>query len=142
MWKYFFFLEAGAQVLLCWNEALDYRSLSWQIVESGSATSAVYVYQSKPGSQSVAQSNVGNHNEANYLKVSRSRNKINELQLLPKNELRISALEVYYIKVNTKRESMFFFQEDRLSFALIFNCYNISICKKEKLKDETSKKNS
>ena len=24
---------------------------------------------------------------------------------------------------------------------LIFNCYNISICKKEKLKDETSKKN-
>ena len=23
---------------------------------------------------------------------------------------------------------------------LIFNCYNISICKKEKLKDETSKK--
>ena len=24
---------------------------------------------------------------------------------------------------------------------LIFNCYNISICKKEKLKDETAKKN-
>ena len=30
----------------------------------------------------------------------------------------ISALEVYYFKVNTKRESMFYLQEDRLSFVL------------------------
>ena len=30
----------------------------------------------------------------------------------------ISALEVYYFKVNTKRKSMFFLQEDRLSFVL------------------------
>ena len=29
----------------------------------------------------------------------------------------------------------------RISFrCLIFNCYNISVCKKEKLKDEASKK--
>ena len=48
------------------------------------------------------------------LKVSRSRNKIVEPKLLPKNEPRISALEVYCFKVNTKRESMFFLQEDRL----------------------------
>ena len=32
--------------------------------------------------------------------------------------LRIFAVEVYYFKVNTKRESMFFLQEDRLSFVL------------------------
>ena len=32
--------------------------------------------------------------------------------------LRISDLEVYYFKVNTKRESMFFLQEDELSFVL------------------------
>ena len=30
----------------------------------------------------------------------------------------ISALEVYYFKVDTKRESMYFLQEDRLSFVL------------------------
>ena len=29
----------------------------------------------------------------------------------------ISALEVYYFKVNTKRESMFCLQEDRLFFS-------------------------
>ena len=56
--------------------------------------------------------------EGGSLKVSRSRNKIVEPELLPKNELRISALEVYYFKVNTKRESMFFLQEDRHSFVL------------------------
>ena len=37
---------------------------------------------------------------------------------VPKNQCRISALEVYYFKVNTKRESNFFLQEDRLSFVL------------------------
>ena len=52
------------------------------------------------------------------VKVSRSRNKIVEPELPPKNKLRISALEVYYFKVNTKRESMFFLQEDILSFVL------------------------
>ena len=57
------------------------------------------------------------HNDIE-LKVSRSRNKIVKPELLPKNELRISALEVYYFKVNTKRESMFCLQEDRLSFVL------------------------
>ena len=36
--------------------------------------------------------------------------------------LRISDLEVYYFKVNTKRESMFFLQEDRLSF-----CTNLEV---------------
>ena len=55
---------------------------------------------------------------SNLLKVCRSRNKIVEPELFPKKELRISALEVYYFKVNTKRESMFFLQEDRLSFVL------------------------
>ena len=34
------------------------------------------------------------------------------------NISKISAMEVYYFKVNTKRESMFFLQEDRLSFVL------------------------
>jgi hypothetical protein len=43
-----------------------------------------------------------------FLKVSRSRNKIVEPELLPKNELRISVLEVYYFKVNTKREYVLF----------------------------------
>ena len=52
------------------------------------------------------------------LKVSKSRNEIVESELLPKIELRISALEVYYFKVDTKRESIFFLQEDRLSFVL------------------------
>ena len=32
------------------------------------------------------------------------------------NISKISALEVYYFKVNTKRESMFCLQEDRLCF--------------------------
>ena len=31
----------------------------------------------------------------------------------------ISALQVYYFKVNTKRESMFCLQEDRLSFVVV-----------------------
>ena len=31
---------------------------------------------------------------------------------------KISALEVYYFKVNTKRESMFCLQEDRLCFVV------------------------
>ena len=52
------------------------------------------------------------------LKVSKSRNEIVESELLPKIELRISALEVYYFKVDTKRESMFFLQEDTLSLVL------------------------
>ena len=56
--------------------------------------------------------------EGGSLKVSRSRNKTVEPELLQKNELRNSALEVYYFKVNTKRESMFFLQENRLSFVL------------------------
>ena len=34
--------------------------------------------------------------------------------ILQKNEHWISALEDYYFKVNTKRESIFFLQEDRL----------------------------
>ena len=38
--------------------------------------------------------------------------------ILQKNERWVSALEDYYFKVNTKRESMFFLQEDRLSFVL------------------------
>ena len=58
------------------------------------------------------------HAYEGVLKVSKSRNKIVESELLPKNELRKSALEVYYFKVNAKRESMFFLQEDRLSFVL------------------------
>ena len=51
------------------------------------------------------------------LKVSKSRNEIVESELLPKIELRISALEVYYFKVDTKRESMFFLRKD-ISFVL------------------------
>ena len=35
-----------------------------------------------------------------------------------KNISKISALEVYYFKVNTKRESMFCLQEDRLCFVV------------------------
>jgi hypothetical protein len=38
--------------------------------------------------------------------------------ILQKNERWVSALEDYYFKVNTKRESIFFLQEDRLSFVL------------------------
>ena len=38
--------------------------------------------------------------------------------ILQKNERWISALEDYYFKVDTKRESIFFLQEDRLSFVL------------------------
>ena len=41
--------------------------------------------------------------------------------MVPKSQPKIteiSALEVYYFKVNIKRESMFFLQEDRLSFVL------------------------
>ena len=53
-----------------------------------------------------------------YLKVSKSRKQFMVSWILPKNEHWISALEVYYFKVNTKRESMFFLQEDRLSFVL------------------------
>ena len=34
------------------------------------------------------------------------------------NISKISALEVYYFKVNTKRESMFCLQEDRLCFVV------------------------
>ena len=37
---------------------------------------------------------------------------------IPTKNTKISALEVYYFKVNTKRESMFFLQEDRISFVL------------------------
>ena len=36
--------------------------------------------------------------------------------ILQKNERWISALEAYYFKVDTKREPIFFLQEDRLSF--------------------------
>ena len=53
-----------------------------------------------------------------YLKVSKSRKQFMVKWILQKNERWISALEDYYFKVNTKRESMFFLQEDRLSFVL------------------------
>ena len=56
--------------------------------------------------------------EGGSLKVSRSRNKIVEPELLPKNKLKISVLEVYYFKVHTKRVSMFYLQEEGLSFVL------------------------
>ena len=52
------------------------------------------------------------------LKVSKSRKQFMAKWILQKNERWISALEDYYFKVNTKRESMFFLQEDRLSFVL------------------------
>ena len=58
------------------------------------------------------------YEQAWILKVSKSWNEIVESELLPKIELRISALEVYYFKVDTKRESMFFLQEDGVSFVL------------------------
>ena len=48
------------------------------------------------------------------LKVSNSRKQFMAKWILQKNERWISALEDY----NTKRESIFFFQEDRLSFVL------------------------
>ena len=35
-----------------------------------------------------------------------------------KKQIKLTILEDYYLKVNTKRESMFFLQEDRLSFVL------------------------
>ena len=37
----------------------------------------------------------------------------------------ISALEVYFFKVNTKRESMFCLQEDRLCFVVNFKGRNL-----------------
>ena len=40
--------------------------------------------------------------------------KISFIQNTNQNISKISALEVYYFKVNTKRESMFCLQEDRL----------------------------
>ena len=51
------------------------------------------------------------------LKVSKSRKQFMVSWILQKNERWISAMEVYYLKVNTKK-SMFFLQEDRLSFVL------------------------
>ena len=56
------------------------------------------------------------------LKVSKSRKQFMVKWILQKNERWVSALEDYYFKVNTKRESMFFLQEDRLSFVLKYWC--------------------
>ena len=52
------------------------------------------------------------------LKVSKSQKQFMVKWILQKNEHWISALEDYYFKFNTKRQSMFFLQEDRLSFVL------------------------
>ena len=53
------------------------------------------------------------------LRVNKSKKQFMVSWILQKNERWISALEDYYFKVNTKRESIFFLQEDRLSFVLI-----------------------
>ena len=57
-------------------------------------------------------------NLTGWQKVSKSRKQFMVKWILQKNERWISALEDYYFKVNTKRESMFFLQEHRLSFVL------------------------
>ena len=44
--------------------------------------------------------------------------KISLSQNRNENISKISVLEVYYVKVNTKRESMFCLQEDRLCFVV------------------------
>ena len=67
----------------------------------------------------ICGTNTGQHGE--YLKVSQIQNEFMRSSFLQKYQpkiLRISALEVYYFKVNTKRESIFFLQENRLSFVL------------------------
>ena len=53
-------------------------------------------------------------NSTNLLKVSKSWKQLMVSWILSKNERWISALEDYYFKVGTKRESMFFLQEDTL----------------------------
>ena len=52
---------------------------------------------------------------------SKSRKQFMVSWILQKNERWISALEDYYFKINTKRESIFFLQEDRISFVLTLN---------------------
>ena len=52
------------------------------------------------------------------LKVSKFRKQIMVSKLFSKKQTKLTTLEDYYLKVNTKREPMFFLQEDRLSFVL------------------------
>ena len=61
-------------------------------------------------------------NLSNYLSVSTKGQLISkcpyEKSVWTKYQRKYSALEVYYFEVNTKRESMFCLQEDRLCFVV------------------------
>ena len=71
-------------------------------------------------SRVVVQMIYNNKTEKKYVvKVSRFQKQIMVSKLLPKTKANLLSWKItYYLKVNTKRESMFFLHEDRLSFVL------------------------